>query len=41
MGKKKKIEKNNDKTVKSINNGVRSSVRKREKKGNKVKSVEG
>jgi large subunit ribosomal protein L22 len=28
MGKKKKIEKNNDKTVKSINNGVRSSVRK-------------
>ncbi len=27
MGKKKKI-KNNDKTVKSINNGVRSSVRK-------------
>ncbi|MBD1160035.1 50S ribosomal protein L22 [Pelagibacterales bacterium SAG-MED14] len=28
MGKNKKIEKNNDKTVKSINNGVRSSVRK-------------
>ncbi len=28
MGKKKKIEKNNDKSVKSINNGVRSSVRK-------------
>jgi large subunit ribosomal protein L22 len=28
MGKKKKIENNNDKTVKSINNGVRSSVRK-------------
>ncbi len=28
MGKKKKFEKNNDKTVKSINNGVRSSVRK-------------
>jgi large subunit ribosomal protein L22 len=28
MGKKKKIEKNNDKTVKSINNGVRSSARK-------------
>ena len=28
MGKKKKIDKNNDKTVKSINNGVRSSVRK-------------
>ena len=28
MGKKKKIEKNNNKTVKSINNGVRSSVRK-------------
>ena len=28
MGKKKKIEKNYDKTVKSINNGVRSSVRK-------------
>ena len=27
MGKKKKIDKNNDKTVKSINNGVRSSVR--------------
>ena len=26
--KKKKIDKNNDKTVKSINNGVRSSVRK-------------
>ena len=28
MGKKKKIDKYNDKTVKSINNGVRSSVRK-------------
>ena len=28
MGKNKKIDKNNDKTVKSINNGVRSSVRK-------------
>ena len=28
MGKRKKIDKNNDKTVKSINNGVRSSVRK-------------
>ncbi len=28
MGKKKKIDKNNDKTVKSINNGVRSSIRK-------------
>ena len=28
MGKKKKIDKNTDKTVKSINNGVRSSVRK-------------
>ena len=28
MGKKRKIDKNNDKTVKSINNGVRSSVRK-------------
>ena len=28
MNKKKKIDKNNDKTVKSINNGVRSSVRK-------------
>ena len=28
MGKKKKIVKKNDKTVKSINNGVRSSVRK-------------
>ena len=28
MGKKKKIVKNNDKTVKSINNGIRSSVRK-------------
>ena len=28
MGKKNKIDKNNDKTVKSINNGVRSSVRK-------------
>ena len=28
MSKKKKIDKNNDKTAKSINNGVRSSVRK-------------
>ncbi len=28
MGKKKKIDKNNDKIVKSINNGVRSSIRK-------------
>ena len=28
MGKKKKIDKNNDKTVKSINNGIRSSLRK-------------
>ena len=28
MGKKKKIDKNSDKIVKSINNGVRSSVRK-------------
>ena len=28
MSKKKKIDKNEDKTVKSINNGVRSSVRK-------------
>ena len=28
MGKKKKIDKNNDKTVKSINNGVRSIDRK-------------
>ena len=28
MGKKKKIDKNNEKTVKSINNGIRSSVRK-------------
>ena len=28
MGKKKKTDKINDKTVKSINNGVRSSVRK-------------
>ena len=28
MIKKKKIDKNNDKTVKSINNGVRSSIRK-------------
>ena len=28
MGKKKKIGKNNNKTVKSINNGIRSSVRK-------------
>ena len=27
MGKKKKIDKNNNKTVKSINNGIRSSVR--------------
>ena len=26
MGKKKKIDKNNEKTVKSINNGIRSSV---------------
>ena len=28
MGKKKKIEKSNQKTVKSVNNGIRSSVRK-------------
>ena len=28
MGKKKKIVKNNDKTVKAVNNGIRSSVRK-------------
>ena len=28
MGKKKKIDQNNDKTVKSVNNGIRSSVRK-------------
>ena len=28
MGKKKKIDKLNDKTVKSVNNGIRSSVRK-------------
>ena len=28
MGKKKKIEKTNDKTVKSVKNGIRSSVRK-------------
>ena len=28
MGKKKKINKTNDKTVKSVNNGIRSSVRK-------------
>ncbi|WP_440672192.1 50S ribosomal protein L22 [Candidatus Pelagibacter sp. HIMB1715] len=28
MGKNKKIDKNNNKTVKSINNGIRSSVRK-------------
>ncbi len=28
MGKKKKIDKTKDKTVKSINNGIRSSVRK-------------
>ena len=28
MGKKKKINKNNEKTVKSVNNGIRSSVRK-------------
>ena len=28
MGKKKKIEKSNEKTVKSVNNGIRSSVRK-------------
>ena len=28
MGKKKKVDKINDKTVKSVNNGIRSSVRK-------------
>ena len=28
MGKKKKIDKKNEKTVKSVNNGIRSSVRK-------------
>ena len=28
MGKKKKIDKSNDKTVKSVNNGISSSVRK-------------
>jgi len=28
MGKKKKIDKNNNKTLKSINNGIRSSLRK-------------
>ncbi len=28
MGKKKKIDKTNDKIVKSVNNGIRSSVRK-------------
>ena len=28
MGKKKKIDKNIDKTVRSVNNGIRSSVRK-------------
>ena len=28
MGKKKRIDKTNDKTVKSVNNGIRSSVRK-------------
>ncbi len=28
MGKKKKIEKSQEKTVKSVNNGIRSSVRK-------------
>jgi len=28
MGKKKKIDKSNDKTVKSVNNGIRSSVSK-------------
>ena len=28
MGKKKKIDKTNDKTVKTVNNGIRSSVRK-------------
>ena len=28
MGKKKKIDKNKDKTVKSVNNGIRTSVKK-------------
>ena len=28
MGKKKKIDKTNNKTVKSVNNGIRSSIRK-------------
>ena len=28
MGKKKKMDKSNEKTVKSVNNGIRSSVRK-------------
>ena len=28
MGKKKRIDKSNQKTVKSVNNGIRSSVRK-------------
>ena len=28
MGKKKKIDKSNQKTVKSVNNGIRSSIRK-------------
>ena len=28
MGKRKKIDKSNEKTVKSVNNGIRSSVRK-------------
>ncbi len=28
MGKKKRIDKTNDRTVKSVNNGIRSSVRK-------------
>ena len=28
MGKKKKIDKSNEKTVRSVNNGIRSSVRK-------------
>ena len=28
MGKKKRIDKSNEKTVKSVNNGIRSSVRK-------------
>ena len=28
MGKKKKVDKSNEKTVKSVNNGIRSSVRK-------------